>query len=116
MSSVTFSGADFLEQEKVPTFGWGTLPSFCGPRHIYGFNGCLVPSPGGTLNQTWPEGIAQVLGGASGRSVAIIANDSDAGKFGIRTFQQASRAPASGSPTPRPRSRRPPSRATGPRT
>ncbi|GAA3374846.1 ABC transporter substrate-binding protein [Streptomyces racemochromogenes] len=88
MSSVTFSGADFLEQEKVPTFGWGTLPSFCGPKYIYGFNGCLVPSPGGTLNQTWPEGIAKVLGGAEGRSVAVIANDSDAGKFGIRTFQQ----------------------------
>ncbi|MFJ1865882.1 ABC transporter substrate-binding protein [Streptomyces sp. NPDC088097] len=88
MSSVTFTGADFLEQEKVPTFGWGTLPSFCGPRYIYGFNGCLVPSPGGTLNQTWPEGIAQVLGGAAGKSVAIIANDSDAGKFGIRTFEQ----------------------------
>ncbi|MFI6002757.1 ABC transporter substrate-binding protein [Streptomyces sp. NPDC051366] len=88
MSSVTFSGADFLEQEKVPTFGWGTLPSFCGPKYIYGFNGCLVPSPGGTLNQTWPEGIAQILGGAKGKSVAVIANDSDAGKFGIRTFQQ----------------------------
>ncbi|MGW0748826.1 ABC transporter substrate-binding protein [Streptomyces sp. NPDC002587] len=88
MSSVTFSGADFLEQEKVPTFGWGTLPSFCGPKHIYGFNGCLVPTPGGTLNQTWPEGIATVLGGARGKSVAVIANDSDAGKFGIRTFQQ----------------------------
>ncbi|MER5567525.1 ABC transporter substrate-binding protein [Streptomyces goshikiensis] len=88
MSSVTFSGADFLGQEKVPTFGWGTLPSFCGPQYIYGFNGCLVPSPGGTLNQTWPEGIGQVLGGAKGKSVAIIANDSDAGKFGIRTFQQ----------------------------
>ncbi|MGW7342893.1 ABC transporter substrate-binding protein [Streptomyces sp. NPDC054854] len=88
MSSVTFSGADFLEQEKVPTFGWGTLPSFCGPKHIYGFNGCLVPSPGGTINQTWPEGIGQVLGGKQGKSVAIIANDSDAGKFGIRTFQQ----------------------------
>lgn len=88
MSSVTFSGADFLEQEKVPTFGWGTLPAFCGPTYIYGFNGCLVPSPGGTLNQTWPEGIGQVLGGAAGKSVAVIANDSDAGKFGIRTFQQ----------------------------
>ncbi|MBW5485828.1 ABC transporter substrate-binding protein [Streptomyces bambusae] len=87
MSSVTFSGADFLEQEKVPTFGWGTLPSFCGPKYIYGFNGCLVPSPGGTLNQTWPEGIATVLGGARGKSVAVIANDSDAGKFGIRTFR-----------------------------
>ncbi|WP_328301684.1 ABC transporter substrate-binding protein [Streptomyces sp. NBC_00435] len=88
MSSVTFSGADFLEQEKVPTFGWGTLPSFCGPKYIYGFNGCLVPTPGGTINQTWPEGIGKVLGGAQGKSVAIIANDSDAGKFGVRTFQQ----------------------------
>lgn len=88
MSSVTFTGADFLEQEKVPTFGWGTLPSFCGPKHIYGYNGCLVPTPGGTINQTWPEGIGQLLGGASGKSVAVIANDSDAGKFGVRTFQQ----------------------------
>lgn len=88
MSSVTFSGADFLEQQKVPTFGWGTLPAFCGPRYIYGFNGCLVPTPGGTVNQTWPEGIGRLLGGARGRSVALIANDSDAGTFGIRTFRQ----------------------------
>ncbi|MET9610606.1 ABC transporter substrate-binding protein [Streptomyces sp. NPDC006512] len=88
MSSVTFTGADFLEQEQVPTFGWGTLPSFCGPKFIYGFNGCLVPSPGGSINQTWPEGIGKVLGGKQGKSVAIIANDSDAGTFGIRTFRQ----------------------------
>lgn len=88
MSSVTFSGADFLDRQKVPTFGWGTLPSFCGPAHIYGFNGCLVPMPGGTLNQTWPEGLAKVLGGAKGKSVALLANDNDAGKFGIRTFRQ----------------------------
>ncbi|MCX2180401.1 ABC transporter substrate-binding protein [Streptomyces sp. SKN60] len=88
MSSVTFAGADFLDSRAVPTVGWGTLPSFCGPKHIYGFNGCLVPTPGGTLNQTWPEGLAQVLGGAKGRSVALIAGDNDAGKFGIRTFTQ----------------------------
>ncbi|WP_030203255.1 ABC transporter substrate-binding protein [Streptomyces sp. NRRL S-87] len=86
MSSVTFAGAEFLERSKVPTFGWGTTPAFCGPKYVYGFNGCLVPTPGGTLNQTWPEGIAKVLGGAAGKSVAIIANDSDAGKFGVRTF------------------------------
>ncbi|MET9517380.1 ABC transporter substrate-binding protein [Streptomyces sp. NPDC002994] len=92
MSSVTFSGADFLEQQKVPTFGWGTLPSFCGPKHIYGFNGCLVPMPGGTLNQTWPEGLGHVLGGTKGKSVALLANDNDAGKFGIRTFTQGFKA------------------------
>ncbi|MFG2868352.1 ABC transporter substrate-binding protein [Streptomyces sp. NPDC048338] len=92
MSSVTFSGADFLDGQQVPTVGWGTLPSFCGPKHIYGFNGCLVPTPGGTLNQTWPEGIAHVLGGAKGRSVALIAGDNDAGTFGIRTFTQGFKA------------------------
>ena len=43
MSSVTFSGADFLQKQKVPTFGWGTLPSFCGPTYIYGYGGCMVP-------------------------------------------------------------------------
>ncbi|AJF68511.1 ABC transporter substrate-binding protein [Streptomyces vietnamensis] len=92
MSSVTFAGADFLDAQKVPTVGWGTLPSFCGPAHLYGFNGCLVPMPGGTLNQTWPEGLATVLGGAHGKSVALIAGDSDAGKFGIRTFTQGFKA------------------------
>ncbi|NEA58235.1 ABC transporter substrate-binding protein [Streptomyces sp. SID13666] len=88
MSSVTFSGADFLQQQKVPVFGWGTLPAFCGPATTYGFNGCLVPSPGGTITQSWPEGLAQALGGAKDRSVALIAADSDAGKFGIRTYTQ----------------------------
>ncbi|WP_306325282.1 ABC transporter substrate-binding protein [Streptomyces venezuelae] len=92
MSSVTFAGADFLDTQKVPTVGWGTLPSFCGPAHLYGFNGCLVPTPGGTLNQTWPEGLAAVLGGARGKSVALIAGDNDAGKFGIRTFTQGFKA------------------------
>lgn len=92
MSSVTFAGADFLDGQKVPTVGWGTLPSFCGPAYIYGYNGCLVPTPGGTLNQTWPEGLASVLGGARGRSVALIAGDNDAGKFGIRTFTQGFKA------------------------
>ncbi|WP_128379052.1 ABC transporter substrate-binding protein [Streptomyces cavernae] len=89
MSSTTFSGADFLQQQKVPTFGWGTLPSFCGPSYIYGFGGCMVPTPGGTISQTWPEGLKRVTGGAEGKSVAILANDSDAGTFAIRTYKQS---------------------------
>lgn len=88
MSSVTFSGADFLNKEKVPVFGWGTLPAFCGPKYAYGFNGCLVPMPGGTITQSWPEGLAKVLGGAENKSVALVAADSDAGKFGIRTYKK----------------------------
>ncbi|WP_190039982.1 ABC transporter substrate-binding protein [Streptomyces fructofermentans] len=89
MSSTTFSGADFLQKQRVPTFGWGTLPSFCGPSYIYGFGGCMVPMPGGTISQTWPEGLKKVMGGSAGRSVAILANDSDAGTFAIRTYRQS---------------------------
>ncbi|MFF4522998.1 ABC transporter substrate-binding protein [Streptomyces bluensis] len=89
MSSTTFSGADFLQQRKVPTFGWGTLPSFCGPSYLYGFGGCMVPTPGGTISQTWPEGLKKVMGGSQGKSVAILANDSDAGTFAIRTYRQS---------------------------
>ncbi|MFD7198121.1 ABC transporter substrate-binding protein [Streptomyces sp. NPDC059893] len=89
MSSVTFSGADFLQKQKVPTFGWGTIPSFCGPTYIYGFGGCMVPMPGGTISQTWPEGLKQVTHGARGKTVAILANDNDAGTFAIRTYKQS---------------------------
>ncbi|QES44831.1 ABC transporter substrate-binding protein [Streptomyces venezuelae] len=89
MSSVTFSGADFLQKQKVPTFGWGTIPPFCGPTYMYGFGGCMVPMPGGTITQSWPEGLKKVMGGAKGRSVAILANDNDAGTFAIRTYKQS---------------------------
>ncbi|WP_306333555.1 ABC transporter substrate-binding protein [Streptomyces sp. KL118A] len=89
MSSVTFSGADFLQKQKVPTFGWGTIPPFCGPSYMYGFGGCMVPMPGGTITQSWPEGLTKVMGGAKGKSVAILANDNDAGTFAIRTYKQS---------------------------
>ncbi|MFJ6573825.1 ABC transporter substrate-binding protein [Streptomyces sp. NPDC091292] len=92
MSSVTFSGADFLQKQQVPTFGWGTVPPFCGNSYLYGFNGCLVPMPGGTLTQSWPEGLKRVTGGAEGKSVAILANDNDAGTFAIRTYRQSFKA------------------------
>ncbi|MGV9885246.1 ABC transporter substrate-binding protein [Streptomyces sp. NPDC003006] len=89
MSSVTFSGADFLQKQKVPTFGWGTIPPFCGPSYLYGFGGCMVPMPGGTITQSWPEGLKKVMGGSKGRTVAILANDNDAGTFAIRTYKQS---------------------------
>ncbi|MER5253588.1 MULTISPECIES: ABC transporter substrate-binding protein [unclassified Streptomyces] len=89
MSSVTFSGADFLQKQKVPTFGWGTIPPFCGPSYMYGYGGCMVPMPGGTITQSWPEGLKKVTDGSKGKSVAILANDNDAGTFAIRTYKQS---------------------------
>ncbi|WP_419999225.1 ABC transporter substrate-binding protein [Streptomyces boninensis] len=88
MSSVTFSAAGFLKDQKVPVFGWGTIPSFCDQEYAYGYNGCLVPRPGHNIGLSWQDGLKHVMGGAKGKSVALVANDSDAGKFGIRTYKQ----------------------------
>lgn len=49
----------------------------------------MVPMPGGTISQTWPEGLKKVTGGAQGKTVAILANDNDAGTFAIRTYKQS---------------------------
>ncbi|WP_069886996.1 hypothetical protein [Streptomyces luteocolor] len=35
------------------------------------------------------QGLKKVTGGAKGRSVAILANDNDAGTFAIRTYKQS---------------------------
>ncbi|UGQ15072.1 ABC transporter substrate-binding protein [Yinghuangia sp. ASG 101] len=90
VSTVTIGGsADFLNTNKTPYIGWGTLPAFCDKPYGYGYNGCLVPSPGGTVSTSWPGQLASVLGGGEGRTVALLAQDNDAGKFGLRTYQQA---------------------------
>lgn len=91
VNTTTISGsADFLQQNKVPYIGWGTLPAFCQKEYGMGYNGCLVPGPGGSVNTSWPGLITAVLGGnAQGKSVALISQDTDAGKFGLRTYQVA---------------------------
>lgn len=116
MSSVTFSGADFLEQEKVPTFGWGTLPSFCGPRHIYGFNGCLVPTPAAPSTRPGPRASARSSAGRRADRSRSSPTTATPASSASGPSSRASPAPGSRSPTPRPPCPPPPCRATGPRT
>lgn len=96
VNTTTIGGsADFLNENKVPYIGWGTLPAFCSKEYGMGYNGCLVPGPGGSVNTSWPGLLTAILGGSSqGKTVALITQDTDAGKFGLRTYQQA--FPASG--------------------
>ncbi|WTW96412.1 ABC transporter substrate-binding protein [Streptomycetaceae bacterium NBC_01309] len=90
VNTTTIGGsADFLRDNKTPYIGWGTLPAFCGQEYGMGYNGCLVPTPGHNVNTSWPGLLTDILGGAQGKSVALITQDTDAGKFGLRTYQQA---------------------------
>ncbi|MCF2526694.1 ABC transporter substrate-binding protein [Yinghuangia soli] len=90
VNTTTISGsAGFLKDNKTPYIGWGTVPAFCDQEYGMGYNGCLVPKAGHNVNTSWPGLLSDILGGGKGKSVALITQDTDAGKFGLATYQAA---------------------------
>ena len=37
-----FGGGDYIVENDIPTFGWGTHPAFCGNTIAFGFTGCVT--------------------------------------------------------------------------
>ncbi|GAA2574912.1 ABC transporter substrate-binding protein [Actinomadura fulvescens] len=89
VSAPQFGGAEFLEQQKVPWFGWATGPFWCGKESAFGFNGCLAPKPGGKTQTWWGNQVAAQLGGSKGKKVWVQATDSTASKYGISTISRS---------------------------
>jgi branched-chain amino acid transport system substrate-binding protein len=82
---------DYLAEKKVPFFGWGFMPGFCGKDSWgYGFNGCLSgfaldlsKKTNGSLSQP----IASFLKKDADKMTLVIFNsDDDAGKFGDKQY------------------------------
>ncbi|MEW9547738.1 ABC transporter substrate-binding protein [Nonomuraea sp. NPDC050783] len=84
-----FGGAAFLEQQGVPWFGWATGPQWCGTRTGFGYNGCLAPKRGDGSQTWWGRQMAELLGGAAGRSVYVQTSDSSGSKYGGTTISQS---------------------------
>jgi branched-chain amino acid transport system substrate-binding protein len=88
-----------VEQDKVPYFGWGFMPGFCGKDSWgYGFNGCLsayalnvskaADLPGAKINTSLSDPIAKFLNKAADKFTLVIFNSGDdAGKFGDLQYQ-----------------------------
>lgn len=85
---------NYLAEKKVPFFGWGFMPGFCGKDSWgYGFNGCLsafalnaskaLDIPGAKLNTSLTEPIAKFLNKPIDKTTFVILNaGDDSGKFG----------------------------------
>ena len=84
-----FGGAAFLEQQGVPWFGWATGPQWCGTKTGFGYNGCLAPKPGAGSQTWWGRQMADLLGGAEGKSVYVQTSDSSGSKYGGTTISQS---------------------------
>ncbi|MET8986271.1 ABC transporter substrate-binding protein [Nonomuraea wenchangensis] len=84
-----FGGAAFLEQQGVPWFGWATGPQWCGTRTGFGYNGCLAPKQGDGSQTWWGRQMAELLGGAEGKTVYVQTSDSSGSKYGGTTISQS---------------------------
>lgn len=86
--------SDYLTQKKVPFFGWGFMPGFCGKDTWgYGFNGCLsgyafdqekvVSVPGAKMNAALRDPVGTLLKKDPDKYTLVIFNaDDDSGHAG----------------------------------
>ncbi|HMJ74664.1 MAG TPA: ABC transporter substrate-binding protein [Iamia sp.] len=82
--------SDFLDEEQVPSVGWGFMPGQCGAEDSYGFgfNGCIQPPGGALANTSLAAQIVEELGG-EGITVAIVSDDTANSTEGLKTVEGA---------------------------
>ncbi|HEX7095130.1 MAG TPA: ABC transporter substrate-binding protein [Acidimicrobiales bacterium] len=90
---------NYLAENKVPFFGWGFMPGFCGKDSWgYGFNGCVqgyalassgaMDLPDAKLNGSLSEPLAKLLGkDADEYTVVVFVGDDESGRLGDLQYQ-----------------------------
>lgn len=83
--------SDFLNEEQVPSVGWGFMPGQCGEESDYGFgfNGCIQPPGGKVVNTSLAAQVLEEMGGAEGLTVAIVSDDTANSTDGLNTVKGA---------------------------
>jgi ABC-type branched-subunit amino acid transport system substrate-binding protein len=89
--TVNLGGFDFLCQQVVPFFGWGISPAFCDNAIAFGFTGCLVQPKQTVGSGLFGELAARHIGGAKGKTAAVLAEDNDSGKAGVKQIAESAR-------------------------
>ncbi|MFL6243781.1 MAG: ABC transporter substrate-binding protein, partial [Acidimicrobiia bacterium] len=90
-----FLGAsDFFAQNKTPFIGWGISSGFCDNPFGFGFSGCLTPEDPKTAASTWGDLIKKgnFNGNTKGKTAAVIAEDNDSGKAGVKVITASAKA------------------------
>jgi branched-chain amino acid transport system substrate-binding protein len=77
-----FGGGDYIVENNIPTFGWGTHPAFCENENAFGFTGCVTNPSLETASNALGTILEEHLGGTD-HSVAFLGEDNDSSKGGI---------------------------------
>jgi ABC-type branched-subunit amino acid transport system substrate-binding protein len=85
------AASTYLVGQKVPYFGWALSSNFCGNSYGFGFTGCPVPK--NATSNAWPLLIAKVFPkGATGRAVAIVAENTPSGTYDVGALSAAAKS------------------------
>jgi ABC-type branched-subunit amino acid transport system substrate-binding protein len=88
--TVVLGAGDYFAQQKVPFYGWGISPQFCGNQWGFGFTGCVSPTVPKYSNPFMPLAAAKALNkDPKGLTLALQAEDTDAAKSGNATLASA---------------------------
>jgi branched-chain amino acid transport system substrate-binding protein len=78
---------DFVQQQKVPFFGYGVDPAFCGNEYAFGVTGCITPPDFQTGSNASGLVLREYFEGDTDRTVAVIGEDFDAGRGGVNLLR-----------------------------
>lgn len=77
--------AQYAESHKTPFSGWGFVPTFCGSKWGWGFNGCLS---GDVLNGSLTAPLVNDMGEPSSIRVAQIGNDNQTDQVSAKHIEE----------------------------
>lgn len=77
-----YGGGDYIVENDIPTFGWGTHPAFCGNTVAFGFTGC-VTNPNLEVGSNALGTVLEQHFGTTDMKVAFIGEDNDSGRGGL---------------------------------
>lgn len=78
-----FGGGDYIEQNNIPTFGYGINPAFCEIPSTFGITGCVTNPSLEIGSNALGTALEDYFDGDTDKSIAFIAEDNDAGRGGL---------------------------------
>ncbi|MCB1256027.1 MAG: ABC transporter substrate-binding protein [Microthrixaceae bacterium] len=82
-----FGGGDYVVENNVPMFGYGINPSFCENQVAFGITGCVTNPTLKVGSNALGTALSDMFDGETGKTIAFIAEDNDAGRGGLILLQ-----------------------------
>lgn len=85
--SGAFGASDYIVDNNIPTFGWGTNAAFCDNEVAFGVTGCVTNPSLETGSNALGNTLESFFDGDTDRSIAFIGEDNDSGRGGIALLE-----------------------------